>query len=398
MTRPCYLDTALNRIRALSQVVDLEVVLEITPSSWSQSFFDLPKRPMLPGFLPAEPLLKTALPRDVWSCWANVRSFEVLAYSSRRTYAPSGVREARRAAAVLAQRDVDVVHFDDSGRMSLGWRGHPRAVTVKNVHDPVPHPGSAGWRKKMTRHCAYRGDARIMVHAEHFRSQYARTQCVPLEAVESCLLGECEVLRSWPALPYQSGPMALLPGRMTDYKGIEVLCAAADAIATQVPGIAIVVAGPPSPGYLVPHSRALPKGGRLTVLAEHISTARLRGLMEAATVVVVPYTSATQSGVVLNAVALGIPLVASRVGALPEYIEPSGCGLLVEPGNADALASAVVSVMLSPAMRKVLRAGASSARTGPLSWAKLAQDHVAFYQRSLVRRPSCGPFLRATSM
>ena len=55
----------------------------------------------------------------------------------------------------------------------------------------------------------------------------------------------------------------------------------------------------------------------------------------------VPYLSATQSGVVHMAYGFTRPVVATTVGGIPETVEHGKTGYLVPPGDAAALASAV---------------------------------------------------------
>lgn len=52
--------------------------------------------------------------------------------------------------------------------------------------------------------------------------------------------------------------------------------------------------------------------------------------------------------VVLEAMRAGIPVVATRTGAVPEYIDDSESGLIVEPGNSKALASAIERILQKP--------------------------------------------------
>ncbi|RMG48239.1 MAG: glycosyltransferase [Acidobacteria bacterium] len=61
----------------------------------------------------------------------------------------------------------------------------------------------------------------------------------------------------------------------------------------------------------------------------------------AADLLLLPYTSATQSGIVQLAYALDVPVVATRVGGLVEVVEPGGTGYLVEPRSPRAIAEAV---------------------------------------------------------
>ena len=58
--------------------------------------------------------------------------------------------------------------------------------------------------------------------------------------------------------------------------------------------------------------------------------------------------------VILEAMALGLPAVATAVGGIPECIVPGQTGLLVPPANPEVLAAAVVGLLADPAQRRRL--------------------------------------------
>jgi glycosyltransferase involved in cell wall biosynthesis len=62
--------------------------------------------------------------------------------------------------------------------------------------------------------------------------------------------------------------------------------------------------------------------------------------------------------VVLEAMAAGLPVIATRVGGVPEIIEHGRNGLLVEPADAGAIADAIHTLCASPEQRKRLVEGA----------------------------------------
>ena len=62
-------------------------------------------------------------------------------------------------------------------------------------------------------------------------------------------------------------------------------------------------------------------------------------------VVVLPYTDASSSGVIPVAYAFEKPVVATNVGGLPEMVENGETGYLVPPRNPQAIADAVISLI-----------------------------------------------------
>jgi glycosyltransferase involved in cell wall biosynthesis len=83
-------------------------------------------------------------------------------------------------------------------------------------------------------------------------------------------------------------------------------------------------------------------------------------LLPCATVAAVPSVWEEAFGLtVIEAMAAGVPVVASRVGGIPELIEPEVTGLLVEPGNVAELAAAIARLADDDALRRTLTRRAS---------------------------------------
>lgn len=130
--------------------------------------------------------------------------------------------------------------------------------------------------------------------------------------------------------PAAAGGYALVAARLSAEKGVDV---AIDAC--RLAGLALVVAGD-GPERVALERRA--DGGDVRFLGR-IEERRLAELRAGAAVALVPSRSAeTFALAAAEAMAAGVPVVASRVGALPELVDD---GALVAPGDARALAEAI---------------------------------------------------------
>jgi glycosyltransferase involved in cell wall biosynthesis len=69
----------------------------------------------------------------------------------------------------------------------------------------------------------------------------------------------------------------------------------------------------------------------IRLLNKYVSIQELAELIQNAEFIVCPYREATQSGVLMTAFALNKPVLATNVGAFPEYIVENVNGMLVEP-------------------------------------------------------------------
>ena len=104
--------------------------------------------------------------------------------------------------------------------------------------------------------------------------------------------------------------------------------------------------------------------------------------------IICPYRDATQSGVVLTAFAFGVPVVASAVGGLVEYVEHGRTGLVVPPGDVPALADAVGQLLIDQSLHARIRDGIRDAAGGELNWNHTVESLLRTYAECrLQRRP-----------
>jgi glycosyltransferase involved in cell wall biosynthesis len=87
-----------------------------------------------------------------------------------------------------------------------------------------------------------------------------------------------------------------------------------------------------------------------------------------------------------EAMACGTPVVASAAGALPEVMGIGGGGILVAPGDADALAKGIASLLEQPAARAELGARARARIVAAFSWPRVAEATVGVYREVLEER------------
>ncbi|MGQ0572516.1 MAG: glycosyltransferase, partial [Armatimonadota bacterium] len=97
-----------------------------------------------------------------------------------------------------------------------------------------------------------------------------------------------------------------------------------------------------------------------------------------ATVCVVPSHWETFGNVCLEAMACGRPVIASRVGGLPEAVEDGRTGVLVPPGDADALAAQILRLLRDRHTREALGSAARRAAESQFRPDVIAGQMAAF--------------------
>jgi glycosyltransferase involved in cell wall biosynthesis len=144
-------------------------------------------------------------------------------------------------------------------------------------------------------------------------------------------------------LEYQ--PWGLFFGRLERYKGLSDLLVAATMLHKEEHEKRLVLAGPGSPSGvdLNTLSPCVEVRNRLVQDAEAVD------LFQRCGVLVLPYLDATQSALIPAAYYFSKPVIVSRTGALPEYVQEGTTGWVVPPGNPAALAACLSEAHEDPA-------------------------------------------------
>lgn len=259
------------------------------------------------------------------------------------------VLDAMRGAGVevieIAGRGTSVVRAGAPLTAARRWRAHvahaqseihdPRLLAAVGrtplalmVHDPRLHLGAAPrplrlrlWRQLWER----RADV-LLVHAASLADGLPAGKPVRV-------LPHGAVVRETP-LPAPATPTVLLFGRLEHYKGVRVLLEAMDVVWEERPEVLLLVAGKG------PELAAVPSHPRIEVIPGYIPEPEVEALLVRASVVVLPYLEASQSGVGSLAIGCGVPVIVSDAGGLSELaLDPS---FVTPAGDAHALAGALL--------------------------------------------------------
>jgi glycosyltransferase involved in cell wall biosynthesis len=158
----------------------------------------------------------------------------------------------------------------------------------------------------------------------------------------------------------------LYVGRLEQVKGIPLLLAAGQLVVQKFPGARFILAGSSHPSLPKEDIDAMIRSYSLQNHVEqlgHVPQQELIRLYRKASLCVIPSHYESFGLVALEAMACGVAVVASQTGGLPEVIENGSTGLLVPPGDANALAEAIGQLLSDPVKRaRMGEAGSARAR------------------------------------
>jgi glycogen(starch) synthase len=126
--------------------------------------------------------------------------------------------------------------------------------------------------------------------------------------------------------------------------------------------------------------------GNQTVVAGALPDDRLHALYERADLFVHPTRFEGSSMVTLEAMAHATPVIATRVGGIPDKVVDGTTGLLVSPGDVDALGRAVAAALSEPEMLQEWGVEGRRVVEAAFSWEKRTPEVLAFYESILAER------------
>lgn len=168
-------------------------------------------------------------------------------------------------------------------------------------------------------------------------------------------------------------PTVLFLGDFSHRKGARILLDAAPAVLAQHPTTSFVFCGGKPPGDL--EDRAASLGSAVLFPGFVRGDAKLRMLQQASLLALPSYAEGMPIAA-LEAMAAALPVVATPVGGLPDVIQEGKTGLVVPPGDAQALAGAISQLLADPAL------GRSMGQQGRQR--ALAEYDVSIYVERLV--------------
>ncbi len=278
--------------------------------------------------------------------------------------------EVRRLAARLRTWQPDVLLFP----MFYTWNPLLQAqmqefASVTAVHDPQPHPGLAGWVYARLEDWSIRQSSRCLVFSQGLVPVLAQQRRVALERIDAVPLGVLDYpVQDERVEKSLDSPTLLFFGRIMDYKGLGVLLDAFCALNPAYHARLRIVGA----GDLRPYAARLQGLARVEVENRWVSEEEIGSLLASADILVLPYTSASQSGVIPAAASQGLPVVASRVGGISEQIEHERSGLLVEPASPGELSRALERLLADPELRRRLGRGLAQEYAERRSWEQIA--------------------------
>ena len=258
---------------------------------------------------------------------------------------------------------------------------------ILTVHDPFPHTGLDTHIVRLRRKVAFRCVPHFIIlnkaQREKFLSFYHLPSSAVIDSRLSCYTYLNMVEQDMTTVPEQK--YILFAGKISKYKGVEYLLEAMKKVHDTFPDIKLVVAGGGKYHFDISEYAALPY---IDIRNRFIPDEELVALMNKTQFMVCPYTDATQSGVIMSSFTFGTPVIATRVGGLPEMLGNGKYGMLVKEKDTDALYLGICSLLSDEEQLADYRKEIAKDYTsdGYLSWKTIAEELRESYLQMASRK------------
>jgi len=323
-----FLDSCLETLQSIKYHVDIDLIIEVSRDSLKSTVFELDD---ISSYRRLEDV-KDVFSPDVWNQFStyfeHLRSVRVLFFKGRSMFGFDNMMGGLLLGRLIHANRYSVIHFDTASAraiMSLFFMFKKRLVMT--IHDPVVHTGESSFVLNFVRNVYKRFSNALFFYSAYSLDVFTQSNHTATPNVSMLMLQPYSFIAQFKGnkLPFRNH--ILFFGQLSYYKGIDLLLQAIPIVLKQYPDEHFIIAGKSS-GYKMDNKLITQYPNNIHFIHEYLCIEELSNLINNAKFVVCPYREATQSGVLMTAFAMGRSVLATNVGAFPEYINNGVNGLL----------------------------------------------------------------------
>lgn len=315
----------------------------------------------------------------------NGIQFHFLAVPSNPVMRPHLPYNIIRCAHILKKIKPDLVHCQDNVALALAAAigGYPRIFTVHGVRRTEARlwEGSAYWSHQSDRivewlvHRSYRNFIGASAYVANLLGRRKRVFILPNPVSESFFMN------GNPESGHDAGEILFI-GSLIKLKQVHVLINAYAKLTREFRDLRLNICGSTDDKK---YFQDLTQIIRISCLAgihffHNLPPSGIRSLLATAAVFVLPSIQENSPMTIAEAMATGVPVVASRVGGIPYMIEHGKTGLLFNAGNTDELAACIKTLLQNKELSLRIRKNARKQAMDNYRSRDIAEHHTAIYR------------------
>ena len=374
ISSPHFADCDAPLIQQLKHGYDLMYILKVSPSSKQKTLLQIGDLKKKGGIYSASEYegLEKLFP------YIELSRMFVVNMPGNKDMSPCNLWAIFLLFLFLLRNKIDIIHLTWPLRYGEFLLYILRKRMILTVHDPFPHSSENNWKNRFHRFVAFRLIHQfILLNQSQYKDFISHYRLKAKNVYISRLGIYSHLQQTSPQVPKENG-YVLFIGTFSTHKGIDILCRAMQKVHQVKPETKLVLAGS---GKIYFDITPYINQGFVILHNHYLTDEELVGFIRQAAFVVCPYIDATQSGVIMSAFALNIPVIATDVGGLPEMVTHKVHGLLVPPRDFQSLASAIDTLLSNPSMLEEMKVNIiRDYHEGKRPWKHIAEEYSQIYQ------------------
>lgn len=372
LTVPSFFDLEISLIRELKKLVDIKVMMIVSPESMHSSAFSIDKLDERCDIIPAieyKGMEKYSEMLDLLDWYiANNPDNSIL----------HSISLASKIHKYYKHNGFTLLHSTTDCKTAIMHMPYVWMTknTLYSVHDPISHKKQS-YVNDLLRYrlmfCSYKN---ILLMSDALLTPFCKRYGIITARIYFSRLSIYDFLQYYKETSNKYGKYMLYFGRIAPYKGVDNLIEAYLQSYERKRGVKLVIAGK---GDIKHDKSRLTKD--IIFINKYIDNDELANLIRHCQYVVLPYISATQSGCVMSAYAFNKPIIATNVGDLPKEVEDGKTGIICMPDDVNELQIAIDNMGKIDLSEMSSNIQSKYAEGGSYSWEAAAQSIYNAYIR-----------------
>ena len=332
--QPYYLDCCIEIIKEMKDLIELHLIIEVSPESKNSTIINFNNLDKLKDIEDPSKVLKKGSLEKLTTYLSGCKDVKLLIFKSKRSFSPRNIVVGMQLMKYIKINNIETIHFDgQSARFIYMLPLISRKNVFITIHDPVQHSGEYNWKIYYIRQAYLMVASKIFFYSDYAMRQYINHNSKQNKQLSSIRLKPYTFISKYLNTKEKENNYILFFGRISYYKGIDILINSIKIVLLTHPEEQFLIAGDFSNNMQL--FNEIKGENNLSIINKHIEIEELANIISKSKFVVCPYRDATQSGVLMTSFAMKKPVIATDVGAFPEYIKHDFNGLLAKPNYED---------------------------------------------------------------
>lgn len=369
--------------------IDIDLY-SLLPQGYQNTFvFDFFRNKQPNGFVDSN-ITRTTMGENLYNYLGNVNT-KVFVFPDRRfdEYILKDMYFAFILAKYIKKRKYDLIHIihsDDRFWFFFNFFIRKEKI-VQTLHEVTSHEAKNSYPEMRKLNLLIKKSTPVIFHSHISRKrfiEYRQIFTTKQISDDNLIMIRFGLFETYKCFSNQSANLSknaeiniLNFGRIVPYKGIHLLIEAVKILQDKYP-IHLIVAGKGIPYFDFEDIKSY------EFINRFISNEEIVNLIESCSMVVLPYTSASQSGVPMTVYSFCKPVVASNIAGFKEVIDHLKTGILVDDLNGQSFASSIEMLLANDNFKTDMEKNIKMKYSeGEFSWSFIADQTMKFYKKQL---------------